>query len=310
MRSSIGAVFAIPCAAVLLACHLDSAPPYTVTPGGDAAPGSDATVRDALDDDAPGEGGRDSGAFPDGPPPNDDAAIEDFGTKPPPGAHVEATIGPAGGTLAGVDGAALAGVTLVVPPGALSAPTTLALDLDPAMPPSIAGGTPLTPFVRVGPEGTPFAIPARLTLPWSTTPTAPDQVMLARVGGAWSALLDPSGNSSARSLTASMRRASGAQGFALTVSAAPRPLDVSPSTAPVGAVVFVEGSGFGLAPAWRDGDAGVIVSGVSIGGVAATALGWTDTTVSVRVPAGDGGVVVVTTAGGTGSPDGGLVVGP
>ncbi len=239
------------------------------------------------------------------PPVEDTFGVEDYGV-PVPGAHVEGTIGPLGGTLEGTIGP-LAGVKLVVPPGALAIDTLLALDAlaTPGGPP---GGTVVSPFVRVGPETTFFSVPARLTLPWKSASTNPQLAVVARSGFTFSALVEPTAD--ATSITVSLGRGVSAEAVTFELSTTtPKFTAASPSTAAPGAVVFIDGSGFGFAPVVRPlADGGVTGSSVTIGGQPAVATGWSDLSLSVRMPAGDGGVVSVTTPGGSAS--GGSVVAP
>jgi hypothetical protein len=295
---------ALASATSLCGCHLEHGD-YTVTPG------DGSTFDGAFDgnfDGVVGDSGKsDTPPGFDGPPPIDDTGIEDFGGPPPPGTHLEAVIDATGGSLIGETGTPLAGVKLVVPAGALSAATTIAIDLSPILAPSPTLGTPITPYVRVGPDGLPFKTPARLTLPWSVTPTAPHLLMLARVGSNWSALLDPNADVSMQFVECSMRRASPAQGFAFTLKDVPAPSDFSPTTAAPGDVVFLSGTGFGIAPAWEAADeAGApLVSSVTVGGATVETLAWSDTAISFVAPSG-GGTITVTTPGGSGTTTGSL----
>lgn len=219
-----------------------------------------------------------------------DTGEPDYGAPPAPGTHVEATIGPAGGVLAGADGTPLAHVSLQVPAGALATPTLLAIDLEadtaiPALPP---GATALSPFVRVGPDGAAFALPARLSLPCATFASAKSIGGLARVANAWSALLEPAFDATTRLLTVSMSRGEGALGATLPDAPTPSIAAFSPATAAPGAVVFLDGTGFGLAPAWIDDGAagGARASEILVGSTVATPLGWSERSLSFRVPAG------------------------
>ena len=295
----------------LACCVLGCAGGDSAAPGGDAALDStsdtktkpDSTVDSGKIGDSPKPDGSDFDTSTK-PPPIDDAGIEDFGTLPPPGSHVEAAIGPAGGTLKGTDGSALDKVQLVVPAGALTTLTTLAIDVapSPGLPPTAKSASI---YVKVGPDGTAFVIPARLTVPYSTTVTNPQLGVLARVGTNWSSLVDPSGDDLAKTLTASMTRASGATVVLLDLATTvPAPGAFAPGSASASDVVFLDGAGFGLAPVWRPGaDGGLpFVSQVKIGSTVATALGWGDTSMSFRVPTGStGGVISVVTPGGSGS---------
>ncbi|MGZ5971147.1 MAG: IPT/TIG domain-containing protein, partial [Polyangiales bacterium] len=184
-----------------------------------------------------------------------------------------------------------------VPAGALSTDVILAIDIAAGAPPS---GTLISPLVKVGPDGTLFAKPARLTLPWSTGLSSPQLAMLARIGFSWSSLIDPSGDPTAKTLTASMTRASGAGVIALDLtSVTPKITAASPKDAGAGTTIFLEGSGFGDAPVWRasaDGGAD-FVSNVTIGGTAAKTLAWEDGAITVQGTTT--GAIVVTTPGGS-----------
>ena len=80
-------------------------------------------------------------------------------------ALASALIGPAGGTVAGSDGA-----KIVVPAGALAAPTTIAIEQTSAGAPALPSG-----FVAAGkmfaftPHGTTFAVPVTITIPIDPT---------------------------------------------------------------------------------------------------------------------------------------------
>jgi hypothetical protein len=270
------------------------------TPASDA--GHDAFV-DAKPDahgDASGDATTPDDAVADGDEtlPPMDTGEPDYGAPPPPGTHVEGTIGPAGGVLAGADGTPLAHVSLLVPAGALAAPTLLAIDLD-VLPTLPVGVSALSAFVRVGPDGAAFSVPARLSLPCPTYATAKSTGGLARVSNAWSALLDPAFDPSTRVLTVSMSRGAGAVGVTLPDASMPKITGFSPPSAAPGDVIFLDGSGFGLAPAWLDdGDAGgARASQILVGSVVAAPLGWSDGSLSFRVPAGaTTGAITVRTA--------------
>ncbi len=229
------------------------------------------------------------------PPIEDTSMIDDYGV-PAPGTHVEKLIGPEGGELAGAAGTALDSVRLVVPKGALG--TTILFALDYAGPVVGPDGAPgVSPLIRVGPDGVPFAIPARITLPWKASGSA--QIgMLARIGLSWGALLDPTGD--ATTVTGSMRRTSGVAAVLVTNAA---PSIASRSDAGVGGTVFVEGTDFGIAQAFAPlADGGSVVSNVTYGGVISETLAWSDTSLAIKVPAGaDGGAIRVTTPGGVAS---------
>jgi hypothetical protein len=274
------------------------------TPSEQGQPGTDAGKTDAKTDTrTDGTVPLEDGFVPDGsdadleapPPIESDGDLFDMG-PPPPGSRVEKSIGAAGGTIAGAMGTPLAGVVLEVPAGALATDVILAIDISGGSPPD---GTLVSPLVKVGPDGTLFAKPARLTLPYSTGLSSPALAMLSRIGSSWSSLLDPSGNSAAKTLTASMTRASGAAVVALDLtSVSPKIALASPADAGAGATIFLEGSGFGAAPVWREGlDGGAdFVSNVTIGGTAAKTLAWDDGAITVQGTTT--GAIVVTTPGG------------
>jgi len=285
-------------AALALGCGAEGEDPLPAADSG-------AAKTDAKTDSARPDGSRDgmvseSGTSDTGtaeapPPIEDTSSVDDFGL-PPAGSRVEGTIGAAGGSIEGASATPLAGVKLVVPKGALSSDVLFAIDA--ASAPSGPGGAKLvSPFVRVGPEGVAFAVPARLTLPWATPAMSPQIASMARFGFTWSALLDPSGDST--SVTASMRRTSSAALVLFDLSSTtPK---VTKST-PSGTTLFIDGSGFGAAQIYRPGaDGGApFVSNVTFGGVVAETLGWSEGSISIRVPETDAGTaVVVTTPGGS-----------
>jgi hypothetical protein len=80
------------------------------------------------------------------------------------GAKIEATIGPAGGTLSMMTGSEGVTLELDVPAGALSAPTLIAVVELPG--PTPTGFTDYSPVYAFEPTGLQFAVPARLRLPW------------------------------------------------------------------------------------------------------------------------------------------------
>jgi hypothetical protein len=235
---------------------------------------------------------------PDAPPPIEDTSgVEDFGV-PPAGSRVEGTIGAAGGSIEGAPATPLAGVKLVVPAGALSSDVLFAIDLV-GVPTGPGGAKLISPYVRVGPEGVAFAIPARLTLPYSTTTPSPQIAPVARIGLNWSSLQDPSGDD--KTVTASMRRTSGAALALLDLSSTmPKITAATPS----GSTLFIDGTGFGVAQVFRPGDDGgaPFVSSITYGGVVAETLAWSESSISIRIPATDAGTTVnVTTPGGSSS---------
>lgn len=293
---------ALLCAALaaLAACSAADADPPAPPPvdtGVGADTGKPDATKDGTTPDATADSTSDVPPSDTKPPPIEDTSVEDYGT-PVPGAHVEGTIGPTGGSLVGTTGP-LAGVRLVVPAGALGADTLLALDAlaSPGAPP---GATAVSPFVRVGPDTVIFAVPARVTLPWKSAATDPQLGVVARAGTSltWAALTEPSADTA--SVSASLGRGASVEAVHAPTTSAPTIGLVSPATAAPGSVVFVEGANFGFAPVVRPlADGGVAGSQVTIGGFPASAAGWSDTILSVRMPAGDGGVVVVTTPSGT-----------
>jgi hypothetical protein len=221
------------------------------------------------------------------PPPIEDTSfIEDFGAPPAPGSHVEASIGPDGGELAGNPGTPLENVKLVIPKGALTSTLLFAIDIGGpvASPP---GGSLLSPYVRIAPDGVAFAIPARLTLPWKTPVMSPQIAPLARIGSAWSSLQDPVGT--ATTITASMRRTSPAAAALLDVLTTPSIKSVTKS----GTTLFIDGSGFGLAQIYKPSPE--FVSSVKVSGVVVPTLGWSDT--SIAVQSAEGTVTVTNPAG-------------
>lgn len=275
-------------------------PPSSFDSGvADTRPRPDTQVSDvredsaALPDGTVSDGATDTTTSTKPPPIEDTSFVEDYGT-PAPGTHVEGLIGADGGELAGTAGSPLAGVKLVVPKGALPTNILFALDLGAATAPS---GTPLaSPYVRVGPDGVAFAIPAKLTLPWTSSVTNVQLVPLARIGFTWTSLHDPVGD--ATTITALMRRTSGA-GVAVVdySSVAATIASVAPTPAAAGEAVFIDGTSFGMAQVFRpDG----FVSTVKYGGIVAETLAWSDTNIAIRVPSGaSGSTVTVTTPAGS-----------
>lgn len=84
------------------------------------------------------------------------------GTAPDPTVRVTAVIGPAGGTLTAPNGAGV-----VVPPGALSADTTIGIEQSAAGAPApLSGLVAAGPVVAFTPHGTRFALPVTVTLPF------------------------------------------------------------------------------------------------------------------------------------------------
>lgn len=280
----------------------DGAPPSMPSPSTDARVDSkppDAAADARKDATAPpGDSTAvdDSSPLDTAPPLQDVSWIEDFGL-PPVGSRIEGVLGPDGGTLSGTAGSPLAGVSLVVPKGALSTSIAFAIDLV-AAPGAPLGGKLVSPYVRVGPEGVAFAVPASLTLPWSSTDGNPQLAAVARIGYTWSSLLSPSGDG--KTVTASMRRSSAAAIAQLDLTAL-APKITAASVA--GSTLFVDGAGFGVAQVFRPGgDGGApFVSKVTVDGLVAEPIAWSDTAISLRLEADAGAptTTIVTTPGGS-----------
>src|SRR5690242_8742151 len=86
------------------------------------------------------------------------------GTPPPANLLASATVGPEGGTAAVTDEASpYKGTRIVIPPGALSAPTTVTITFAP-------GELPADIWAfRFGPEGSTLLAPAQVTIKYSRT---------------------------------------------------------------------------------------------------------------------------------------------
>src|SRR4051812_27246036 len=80
-------------------------------------------------------------------------------------ASVTKTIGPEGGTIDVTleQDRELGGTQLVIPPGALAAPTTITVSHGASA--AQSGETSVGPSVRLSPDGTKLAVPATLRLP-------------------------------------------------------------------------------------------------------------------------------------------------
>lgn len=103
-----------------------------------------------------------------------------------PSGQGSATIGPEGGEVSGPDG-----VKLVVPAGALSAPTTLRIARDGSGAPELGGAKAISPVYAVTPHGTAFAESARISIPFKPEDVAPGTqpvLLRAQAGGGWEAL--------------------------------------------------------------------------------------------------------------------------
>ncbi|MHB8416575.1 MAG: hypothetical protein ACYDCL_00765 [Myxococcales bacterium] len=83
------------------------------------------------------------------------------------------TVGPA-------DDVALAGTSIVIPPGALTADTTITI-AEGASPVAPAGAQAAGPVVTFGPDGTQFRAPATITLPYDTHGAPADRLEIEAV---------------------------------------------------------------------------------------------------------------------------------
>ena len=101
--------------------------------------------------------------------PQDQASTNPTSSVDPTAEALHGTIGPEGGELTGAKGTSFEGVHLVVPPGALAAPTdlqiTLSNDATPLPPAALRCG----PMFDIGPDNVTLAIPATVTLPFDET---------------------------------------------------------------------------------------------------------------------------------------------
>jgi hypothetical protein len=276
--------------------------------------GAATTSRDASSGDASPDGASDtSGPSTDRPPPVEDAPLVDYGTLPSGSTHAEGTIGAAGGALSGAPGSALAGVRLVVPPGALVADTTLSLDAL-SMAPMPPSGAAASLAVVVGPSTVHFALAARLTLPLAATLPKGQLGVVAEVGTSWSGLLAPSlGGAPPSTIDVDLPRGATVLAIALDLSStAPSVGAVSPSTASVdaGDVLFVSGAGFGPAPLVDP--AGVLsASTVKIDGNPVAALAWQDDAISLTPKtASSAASLAVQTPGGVATAPSAIAIGP
>jgi len=92
-----------------------------------------------------------------------------------PADEARATIGPEGGELSGAQGSALEGVKLVVPQGALAAPTEIRIAPAGQAMPLPATAVRCGPMFSIEPAGLALATPATLTLPFDEA-TVTDQL--------------------------------------------------------------------------------------------------------------------------------------
>jgi ZU5 domain len=83
--------------------------------------------------------------------------------------ELQGTIGAEGGELVGASGTALAGVHLVIPPGALGAPTAITIRPAGDSTPLPATAVRCGPMFAIEPAGLTLATPAALTLPFDET---------------------------------------------------------------------------------------------------------------------------------------------
>jgi len=102
----------------------------------------------------------------------------------PPAAIVSGTIGAEGGSLSVTSGA-LAGASITIPAGALTAPVAISFFEDTAS--LVPGFVDVGPAVRIEPDGLPLALPGVLTLPFDPTRvppavTAADFIVRMRLG--------------------------------------------------------------------------------------------------------------------------------
>lgn len=114
---------------------------------------------------------------PDNPGDGDDTS--DAGDDTPDGGDEEPKtelIGPEGGTVTAN------GVTLTIPPGALTEPVEISIDTTSATPPQDV--TALSSFYEFGPAGTQFLVPATVTITGAAALPAGAKVYWSRAGGA------------------------------------------------------------------------------------------------------------------------------
>jgi hypothetical protein len=94
------------------------------------------------------------------------ASLLGCGTDPGPAVELVGTIGPEGGSLVSLPTSALGGVSLVIPEGALAAPTEIAVRFDlEAHAPLPNGGESCGLGYRIEPDGLELAVPAEWSLP-------------------------------------------------------------------------------------------------------------------------------------------------
>jgi hypothetical protein len=79
---------------------------------------------------------------------------------------LEASIGPEGGSLVGLPGTSLEGLSLVIPPGALAQKTTISVEPAADTTPLPSTATRCGPQFSISPAGLTLAAPATLTLPF------------------------------------------------------------------------------------------------------------------------------------------------
>lgn len=110
--------------------------------------------------------------------------VSDDPPPPPPPAVGSATLGAAGGTVAGPDG-----VQLIVPAGALDADTTFRIARDATGAPPLQGLNAVSPIYAVTPHGQAFAAQAVLSIPLAAATRLPvgvtPMLLKAEPGGAW-----------------------------------------------------------------------------------------------------------------------------
>jgi len=84
----------------------------------------------------------------------------------PEARELHGTIGAAGGELVGAPGSAMAGVRLVIPPGALAADTAISIHPAGQTAPLPATAVECGPMYAIEPAGLALAVPATLSLPY------------------------------------------------------------------------------------------------------------------------------------------------
>ena len=112
-----------------------------------------------------------------------------------PGHLAEQAVGPAGGTVSTTEG-----VSIEVPPGALAKEVTLTVDARGEVDPP-PGTVTFGDAYELGPAGTTFAQPVKVTLPWAGIVPDGKRVVLARqpaAGGEWTLMTEGAGMDTTR----------------------------------------------------------------------------------------------------------------